>query len=391
MTTSDIKLALELLNQHKEDQKQKEIDEGIKKQNEIKHIKKVIKVFDDLEIPYEDIIYLTYFVAKKTLIWGYTIKLKIDAKNDTVITSCDKYEAQYIEGCSSQSLEGRHKKNINYKGKACGNVDVYNESVTDINRGKYENKKTHNFYTNNIHVCPYCNANTVQEEKTNWDYKENKSPASQVQCFNYLINYRDTRWDWDGKNDIKQHHFHSEPIKYKRCRDHKDETRKQYLANWKHHSWSRYDEPEKKQLFESLYPLPIEHDASFFLNKRDRKLQAKQQRVEAPTINDDVNDCSVDYKYDYAGNVYLMTNNHTKRTKIGMTQNEPKFRESTLQSEDPDVELAFSRSVLMMRDTERYLHERFADKRYRGEWFDLSKDEIEEAKSLIKRATHETL
>ena len=44
-----------------------------------------------------------------------------------------------------------------------------------------------------------------------------------------------------------------------------------------------------------------------------------------------------------------------------------------------------------MVGTEKHLHEKFKNKRYRGEWFDLSKDEIDEAKSLIKRATHETL
>ena len=389
MTTSDVELALELLNKHKEAQKQKEIDEERKKQMDIAEVKKLIKVFDDLKIPYEDIICLTYFAAKKTLIWGYTVKLEIDKKNDTVISSCSQYEAKYIKGCSSEKLERRQSNNINLRGLACGNVDVYNETTEGIERGKYEKKKTHNFYTNNIHVCPFCNECDVQDDKTSWDYKENQSPAKQVQYFNYLINYRDTRWDWDGKNDIKQHHFHSEPIKYKRCRWHKDQSHKQYLAEWKHPSWSQYDEPEKKKLFDAMYPSPLEHDEDYFMDKRNRKLELKQDYVTA--INDDVDDCDFDYRYDYTGNVYLMSNNHTGRTKIGMTKNEPKFRESTLQSEDPDVELAFSSRVLMMRDTERYLHEHFAGKRYRGEWFDLSDEEVEEAKSLIEKATIETL
>ena len=38
-----------------------------------------------------------------------------------------------------------------------------------------------------------------------------------------------------------------------------------------------------------------------------------------------------------------------------------------------------------MNETERYLHSLFDSKRFRGEWFDLSEDDIKKAKSIIKK------
>ena len=93
-------------------------------------------------------------------------------------------------------------------------------------------------------------------------------------------------------------------------------------------------------------------------------------------------------KIKYKGNVYLMINNLNGRVKIGITKNKPKYRERALQSQEPDIKLLFHKNVLFMRETERYLHKLFDSRRFRGEWFDLSKEEIEEAKSIIERASN---
>ena len=88
---------------------------------------------------------------------------------------------------------------------------------------------------------------------------------------------------------------------------------------------------------------------------------------------------------EYTGNVYLMKSDRNGRIKIGRTKDKPVYREKTLQSQEPEVRLIFHREVLYMNETERYLHSLFDSKRFRGEWFDLSGDDIEKAKSIIKK------
>jgi len=76
----------------------------------------------------------------------------------------------------------------------------------------------------------------------------------------------------------------------------------------------------------------------------------------------------------YKGNVYIMKNTRNGYTKIGFTKNNPRFRERTLQSEEPEVEL-IGHWKGSMYDEDK-LHKGFLKKRVRGEWFDLNKDDI---------------
>lgn len=73
--------------------------------------------------------------------------------------------------------------------------------------------------------------------------------------------------------------------------------------------------------------------------------------------------------------IYLMRDRRTGLTKIGRSK-EPKVREKTLQSEAPLVDLLVYWDGV--NGHERLLHDRFADKRVRGEWFDLTADDIAE-------------
>ena len=86
-----------------------------------------------------------------------------------------------------------------------------------------------------------------------------------------------------------------------------------------------------------------------------------------------------------SGNVYLMINNVNGRIKIGRTTRDPVYREKTLQSQEPEIDLLFYKNVLFMMETEKYLHRFFKRKRFRGEWFDLSEDDIKKAKSIIEK------
>lgn len=73
--------------------------------------------------------------------------------------------------------------------------------------------------------------------------------------------------------------------------------------------------------------------------------------------------------------IYLMKNNRNGYIKIGRSVN-ISYREKTLQSQDPDIELIFSFPGTIKDET--FLHGKYADKRIRGEWFSLSQEDIEQ-------------
>jgi len=93
--------------------------------------------------------------------------------------------------------------------------------------------------------------------------------------------------------------------------------------------------------------------------------------------------------------VYLMKNTRNGYVKIGFSKN-PQFREKTLQSEEPEIELLISIEATI--DLEKELHARFSAYRVRGEWFRLSEHEIEDAKQYVifhhernmREVTHES-
>ncbi|TGE29712.1 GIY-YIG nuclease family protein [Hymenobacter metallicola] len=93
----------------------------------------------------------------------------------------------------------------------------------------------------------------------------------------------------------------------------------------------------------------------------DSQLKARQKKTTRP------------------GWVYLMYNQRNGYYKIGYSA-VPEFREKTLQSEEPEVVLlcAWEGSTADERD----LHQRFADKRLRGEWFALTALDVESVRSL---------
>ncbi len=77
-----------------------------------------------------------------------------------------------------------------------------------------------------------------------------------------------------------------------------------------------------------------------------------------------------------SGSVYLILNSRNGYTKIGFTTGDPKYRESTLQSEEPEISMICSFPGTKIQD-EYDLHELHKNNRIRGEWFDLSKLEVE--------------
>lgn len=70
---------------------------------------------------------------------------------------------------------------------------------------------------------------------------------------------------------------------------------------------------------------------------------------------------------------YLMRDENTGKTKIGRSIN-PRKREKTLLSDSPVITLF----AVCERNVEKELHSKYAAKRVRGEWFDLTQSDIKQ-------------
>lgn len=83
--------------------------------------------------------------------------------------------------------------------------------------------------------------------------------------------------------------------------------------------------------------------------------------------------------------VYLMHDTSNNTFKIGIS-NKPKYRERTLLSEKPTIELICYKEFpnrKIAESLEKALHNAYSDKRIRGEWFMLDDKEIKELKETL--------
>jgi len=84
--------------------------------------------------------------------------------------------------------------------------------------------------------------------------------------------------------------------------------------------------------------------------------------------------------------VYLMVDTANGFHKIGIS-NHPEYREGTLQSEKPTIELVCAKqypSRVIASAIESALHTAFGEKRLRGEWFNLSEKEVNDIKLTLQ-------
>lgn len=107
------------------------------------------------------------------------------------------------------------------------------------------------------------------------------------------------------------------------------------------------------------------------------KIGVDWRSIEKPVIEDSIPE-EISPK-DEACYVYLMWDTTNGFHKIGISNN-PKYRERTLQSEKPTIELLKAKQYptrMIAEAIESALHKAYADKRLRGEWFNLSPEDIE--------------
>lgn len=83
--------------------------------------------------------------------------------------------------------------------------------------------------------------------------------------------------------------------------------------------------------------------------------------------------------------VYLMHDKRNGYHKIGISK-EPKYREKTLQSEQPAIEMVCSKRYPVRKIAEAIeaaLHKAYAEQRVRGEWFNLSEIDVQMLKETL--------
>ena len=107
----------------------------------------------------------------------------------------------------------------------------------------------------------------------------------------------------------------------------------------------------------------------FFIEKKDEYL-INSIYLMIPTILDNIVSSNI-IKQSEKQKTYLMKDSNTGLTKIGKAI-DPKYRERTLQSEKPTISLF----AVCENNIELELHDKFDSKRVRGEWFNLTDNEI---------------
>lgn len=115
-----------------------------------------------------------------------------------------------------------------------------------------------------------------------------------------------------------------------------------------------------------------------------RKINIHIMRTEAHIVIDQtifdnmpIFDLEIEKFKDIENFVYLMVDNTNGLIKIGRSKN-PKLREGTLQSKEPETKKIAQWRV--PKSIEKDLHSKFSHKRIRGEWFRLTIEDMVEIK-----------
>ncbi|MEK7676906.1 MAG: GIY-YIG nuclease family protein [Verrucomicrobiota bacterium] len=115
--------------------------------------------------------------------------------------------------------------------------------------------------------------------------------------------------------------------------------------------------------------------------EREAQLAAKRM-LEVEAMRKETDDLDRLRKSSFATFVYVMEDLRNGHFKIGRSMS-PGKRERTLQSEVPQIVLRLS--IPADEGHERELHDHFADKRLRGEWFSLAPDDLQWLVSFLRR------
>ena len=152
----------------------------------------------------------------------------------------------------------------------------------------------------------------------------------------------------------------------------------------------RIEEKKRKQDYEEYLKKRKEQEQEAEKRKIEREKQAaieaekrrKARELETARLIAEENE----FNDNLPVYVYLMRNYNNGHYKIGIAK-DTKYREKTLQAEEPDVRLICSKQYtdrITARQMEKMLHSHYDKKRLRGEWFDFNEDEVKSIQKLLK-------
>jgi hypothetical protein len=118
---------------------------------------------------------------------------------------------------------------------------------------------------------------------------------------------------------------------------------------------------------EETYP-GIEHFTSSQLHNAAVNYQVSAKDIDLSRLLDVIKPYA---KKERKYRTYIMRDGNTGYYKIGRSS-KPEFREKTLQSENPTIDLL----MIFENDVEGELHNMYKRKRVRGEWFALTNDDL---------------
>ena len=146
---------------------------------------------------------------------------------------------------------------------------------------------------------------------------------------------------------------------------------------------SKYlDRPRNKSHTKRLLVGEIEGIKRCYVDGDTLKSIAKRYGVHIMTVQHHTKDLPRRVKHTQASVVYVIQIENTQRYKIGVTYDVRK-RLSILQTGNAfELSIVYELKTKNARETESHLHRRFASKRIRGEWFELSDADIEYIKTL---------
>jgi hypothetical protein len=136
-----------------------------------------------------------------------------------------------------------------------------------------------------------------------------------------------------------------------------------------YNSLFNYDGEIKYYKHYKFIPLIIQNYAKYYcriIKKNFPEFEFPKRTIHS--LTSDIENNTFDWCY-----VYLMKDISNNYYKIGMS-NTPEYRERTLQSEKPTIEMICNKrypSRKIAEAFEKALHTAYANKRVRGEWFDL--------------------